>query len=72
MPSTTFERVDEKSTYDFSLAGLSTRCHNRYVDGVQHLLIYGCDRSLAGRQHWYPQQVLGSPSGAGSHNAEFS
>jgi len=39
--------------------------HNGCVDGIQQLLGYGSDRTLAGRQVWYPQQVPSSPSRRG-------
>ena len=36
-----FDRISEKSTEDFTVrAGLHTRHHNGYVDGVQQMLIW--------------------------------
>jgi len=35
------------------------------MDGVQPVLIYGCDCTLATQQLWYQKQVPGSLSGAG-------
>jgi len=55
--------VQTRQWEDFTLGGLHTLYQNGYADGVQQLLVYGCDRTLAG-QLWYPQQLPSSLSGA--------